>query len=95
MMMSQARILHLPPPSGLPLPVISVSSIAPDEAQFAAQDVHTPETLKTLLANLNEECEVRIRGRDRKRDGDTVRLGCKHVKGMLPCALQLYYDIMK
>ncbi len=81
------------PPSGLHLPVISVSSTAPDVAQFAAQDVHTPETLKTLVANLNKDCVVRTRGRDRKRDGDTVRLGCKHVKGMLPCALQLYYDI--
>ena len=84
---------NVAPPSGLPLPVISVSSTAPGVAQFAAQDVHTHETLKALLANLNEECEVRIRGRDRKRDIDTVRLGCKHVKGMLPCALQLYYDI--
>ena len=30
----------LAPPSGLPLPVISVSSTAPDEAQFAAQNVY-------------------------------------------------------
>ncbi len=92
-------------PSGLPLPIISVASTAlakrmprgqdvgPDAAELAAQEVHTPQSLKTLLANLNKECEVRIRGRDRKRDCDSVRLGCKHVTGALPCSLQVYYDI--
>jgi hypothetical protein len=92
-------------PSGLPLPIISVASTAlakrmprgqdlgPDAAEFAAQEVHTTQSLKTLLATLNKECEVRIRGRDHKRDCDSVRLGCKHVTGVLPCTLQLYYDI--
>lgn len=65
----------------------------PDAAIFGAV-VHTPQTIRALLADLNAECEVRIRGRDStKRNGETVRLGCKHVKGLLPCSLQIYYDI--
>jgi hypothetical protein len=63
-----------------------------DAAIFGAA-VHTPQTIRALLADLNAECEVRIRGRDSKRDSESVRLGCKHVKGLLKCSLQIYYDI--
>lgn len=61
----------------------------------------TIEMFKARVKELNPECNVRIRGRDRvpqKRDPsiitDTVRLGCKHVLGLHPCQLSIYCDVI-
>ena len=73
----------------------AVSTLQPSKKMkmdhvFAADSV---EHLKSLVANLNPDCFIRVRGRDRKGDKDTVRLGCKHVHGLSPCSLQIYFDI--
>jgi hypothetical protein len=49
--------------------------------------------IKKKLAELNPGCEVRIRARDKVKDKETIRLGCKHVQGSHPCKLQVYCDI--
>jgi hypothetical protein len=61
----------------------------------------TIHTLKARIQELNPDCDVRVRGRDRvqqKRDPsivtETVRLGCKHVAGAHPCQLSIYCDVV-
>jgi hypothetical protein len=57
-------------------------------------DGTTVQILRSRLAELNPECEVRIRARDRVKGRETLRLGCKHVQGTHPCKLQVYCDIL-
>ncbi len=61
----------------------------------------TIHTLKARIKQLNPDCDVRVRGRDRvqqKKDPsivtETVRLGCKHVAGAHPCQLSMYCDVV-
>jgi hypothetical protein len=60
----------------------------------------TIHTLKARIKELNPDCDVRVRGRDRVQQKknpsivtDTVRLGCKHVAGVHPCQLSIYCDV--
>jgi hypothetical protein len=59
--------------------------------------INTIQDLKQRISDLNPDCEIRHRSRDRRvlqPDIDSVRLGCKHVQPAAhPCRLQIYYDI--
>jgi hypothetical protein len=58
--------------------------------------INTIQDLKQRISELNPDCEIRHRSRDRRvlqADIDSVRLGCKHVHAAHPCRLQIYYDI--
>lgn len=57
----------------------------------------TIEELKLSAAQLNADCNVRIRGRDRRNGPQGLfyvyRVGCRHVTGLLPCSLSLTCDV--
>ena len=59
--------------------------------------INTIQDLKQRISDLNPDCKIRHRSRDRRvlqPDIDSVRLGCKHVQPAAhPCRLQIYYDI--
>jgi hypothetical protein len=64
-----------------------------DYEPLLMDEAATVQDLKSKLAELNPDCTVRIRARDKIRGRVTVRLGCKHVQGAHPCKLQVYCDI--
>jgi hypothetical protein len=106
--------VRAPAVSDAPLPsATSAQSDAPkkrargDIEAYADADVlkldsdSTIQMFKSRVKELNPDCFVRVRGRDRvaqKKDPtivtDTVRLGCKHVLGLHPCQLSIYCDVI-
>jgi hypothetical protein len=109
--------VRAPAVSDAPLPsATSAQSDAPDapkkrtrgdieayaDADVLKLDSHsTIQMFKARVTELNPDCFVRVRGRDRvaqKKDPtivtDTVRLGCKHVNGLHPCQLSIYCDVI-